>query len=130
MKDFGELPYFSIITMICDDFKISGDVTPGTVICDSLISMEKAMRHVSKDKPVVIDDDKKQEIFDFIQKNQYVGKDARLVHKQTVAEFKEKLENNDKICPYCKVELVLRNGKNGEFYGCKNFPKCKYTRGV
>jgi len=32
-----------------------------------------------------------------------------------------------KICPYCKTELVLRSGKNGKFYGCKNFPKCRYT---
>ena len=34
---------------------------------------------------------------------------------------------NQKNCPYCKTELVLRKGKNGEFYGCKNFPKCRYT---
>ena len=32
-----------------------------------------------------------------------------------------------KICPYCKTDLVLRKGKYGEFYGCSNYPKCKYT---
>lgn len=32
------------------------------------------------------------------------------------------------LCPYCKVELVLRNGKNGKFYGCRNFPRCRYTK--
>lgn len=30
-------------------------------------------------------------------------------------------------CPECETKLVLRNGKYGEFYGCKNFPKCRYT---
>lgn len=34
------------------------------------------------------------------------------------------------ICPKCGNELVLRNGKNGEFMGCSNYPKCKYTRNV
>ena len=33
-------------------------------------------------------------------------------------------------CAYCGAKLVLRNGKNGEFYGCSNFPKCKYTKNV
>ena len=30
-------------------------------------------------------------------------------------------------CPRCGGELVLRNGKYGKFYGCSNYPKCKYT---
>lgn len=30
------------------------------------------------------------------------------------------------ICPRCKGKLVLRNSKYGEFYGCSNYPKCKY----
>ena len=43
--------------------------------------------------------------------------------------YKEALEEmkTQKICPYCKLELVLRQGKNGEFYGFRNFPKCRYT---
>lgn len=32
------------------------------------------------------------------------------------------------ICPICKGPLVLRNGVNGKFYGCSNYPKCKYTQ--
>ena len=31
------------------------------------------------------------------------------------------------ICPKCGGILVLRNGKYGSFYGCSNYPKCKYT---
>ena len=33
-----------------------------------------------------------------------------------------------KICPECGNKLVLRNGKNGKFLGCSNFPKCRYTK--
>ena len=32
------------------------------------------------------------------------------------------------ICPRCGGNLVLRNGKYGEFYGCSNYPKCKFTK--
>ena len=29
-------------------------------------------------------------------------------------------------CPRCGGNLVLRNGKYGQFYGCSNYPTCKY----
>ncbi len=32
------------------------------------------------------------------------------------------------ICPECGGTLVVRKGKRGEFYGCSNFPKCRYTK--
>ena len=34
------------------------------------------------------------------------------------------------ICPQCGGQLVLRNGKYGQFYGCKNYPQCKFTIGT
>lgn len=32
------------------------------------------------------------------------------------------------ICPKCNGELKQRSGKFGEFLGCSNFPRCRYTR--
>lgn len=29
-------------------------------------------------------------------------------------------------CPRCGGKLVLRNGRYGRFYGCSNYPNCKY----
>jgi len=29
-------------------------------------------------------------------------------------------------CPKCGGNLVLRNGRFGEFYGCSNYPKCRF----
>ena len=31
------------------------------------------------------------------------------------------------FCPKCGGHLVQRNGKYGTFYGCSNYPKCKFT---
>lgn len=33
-------------------------------------------------------------------------------------------------CPRCGGELVLRNGKYGPFYGCSNYPECRYTKKI
>lgn len=34
---------------------------------------------------------------------------------------------NVKTCPLCGAPLRIVNGKYGKFYGCMNYPKCKYT---
>ncbi|NHM30659.1 NERD domain-containing protein [Neobacillus terrae] len=34
--------------------------------------------------------------------------------------------SND-ICPRCGGKLVMRKGKNGQFHGCSNYPKCRFT---
>ena len=129
LKDFGDVPIFSIITMICDEFKISGDNNENIAVCNSLPAMERSIYKIAENKPTVFDDTKKQEIFNYIKNNQHIGKEARAAHKQNVIAYKERLEEmqTKKVCPYCKSELILRNGKNGKFYGCKNFPKCRYT---
>ena len=33
-------------------------------------------------------------------------------------------------CPKCSGELIKRKGKFGDFYGCSNYPKCKYTQTI
>lgn len=48
--------------------------------------------------------------------------------KLNVADRKMKIANNS--CPRCGAVLKLRNGKYGQFYGCSNYPKCRFTKNV
>lgn len=41
---------------------------------------------------------------------------------------KQKENNLSNRCPKCGGELSRKNGKYGSFYGCSNFPKCRYTK--
>ncbi len=34
------------------------------------------------------------------------------------------------VCPLCGGHLIIRNGKYGQFYGCSNYPRCKFTHKV
>lgn len=40
---------------------------------------------------------------------------------------KEELLLKTKICPRCKGGLILRSGRYGDFYGCINYPKCRFV---
>lgn len=49
-----------------------------------------------------------------------------------IAAIHNNIDNQKKtvaqgICPRCGGRLVQRYGKYGEFFGCSNYPKCKYT---
>lgn len=46
--------------------------------------------------------------------------------KQAHINQSEKIQNG--ICPKCGGKLVVRKGNYGSFWGCTNYPKCKYTR--
>lgn len=37
---------------------------------------------------------------------------------------------NALVCPNCGGILQLRNGQYGGFYGCSNYPRCKYSKPV
>lgn len=34
------------------------------------------------------------------------------------------------VCPKCGGELFKRRGRFGEFYGCSNYPGCRFTRNI
>lgn len=41
--------------------------------------------------------------------------------------IKESVKYSPKLCPRCGGELKRRNGRYGEFWGCSEFPACRYT---
>ncbi len=68
-----------------------------------------------------------------------VGKKSRTVcfNPDCPSKKQESKENNEKTnellkkpCPKCGGKLVLRKSIYGEFIGCSNYPKCKYTEQI
>lgn len=59
-----------------------------------------------------------------------VSKDAKEQHVMNVHEMKilHDVSVAQGRCPRCGGKLVLRDGKYGDFYGCSNYPRCRYTQ--
>lgn len=49
--------------------------------------------------------------------------EAQAFHAQDV-----QVAQSGNVCPRCGGKLVRRSGKYGEFIGCENFPRCRFTR--
>lgn len=54
--------------------------------------------------------------------------DARVV--MPVRKEEKPARGNANNCPWCGGQLAEKYGKNGWFIGCKNYPKCRYTRAM
>ena len=65
-----------------------------------------------------------------------VGEAAKRAHVANIHEhYTAKPVAPSSACPRCGADLVLRTAKKGpnagsQFYGCSNYPKCRYTRGA
>ncbi len=75
----------------------------------------------------------KEEIIDNINElsnkiniNNIMDKDKRKSHIESINNNKKEYDSN--TCPKCGGKLVERTSKYGKFYGCSNYPKCKYTK--
>ena len=55
---------------------------------------------------------------------------SRFVDELLLENKNIKIMNDVLYCPKCHNVLVKRKGKYGEFYGCENYPKCKYTKKI
>ena len=47
-------------------------------------------------------------------------------HVKNIKNTQKELDKN--ICPRCGGQLVLRESANGKFYGCSNYPKCRFIK--
>ena len=60
--------------------------------------------------------------------NILISHHANISNKEHVKNIKQMQYNiNNNICPRCNSELQLKHGQYGDFYGCSNYPKCKFT---
>ncbi len=60
--------------------------------------------------------------------NFYKPFEKNLKEKEKEIVKKDTTEETNEICPECGSPLLIRWSRYGKFYGCSNFPKCKYKR--
>lgn len=95
-----------------------------------VISMSQLRKQITSYTQKIIPSEEVERIYNRINKTNLVGTDKGNRHVETVKENvdrKESLRRQGK-CPKCGGNLILRDGKYGRFYGCSNYPNCKYTQ--
>ena len=120
---YPNIKYFSILAF-SGEANISKIKLKNANIC-KISNLSQTIKDLSKEKNLSNDDIKIIE--KIIKENKSYQTD--LAHVRDIKKFKkeESQKIRDMICPRCGGELVKRHGKYGEFLGCSNFPRCRFT---
>lgn len=86
-------------------------------------------------KTVYLNDDEVKEIAQLLSDYNMRSEVSNKEHIKNIKNIKNiKRDIGDKIesgiCPKCGGKLIKREGKFGNFLGCRNYPKCKFTRNI
>ena len=124
LSEFPNIHYFPIV-VFTGDATLKGIESTVPVIYGNRLN--STIKNLSSEKCLSQTEVKK--IKSILESVEITEKMARKEHvkniKQNIVEKQLKMENL--ICPRCNGELKLRNGKNGKFYGCSNYPRCRFT---
>lgn len=100
---------------------------------DSISEEEIETIYSSLQPLTVIDEETKQRHINHVRnvKTTYYKKS----HEKPVEDSDTENKTADIKCPWCGGDLVLRTAKHGptagsQFYGCSNYPECRYTRNI
>ena len=125
----GEIPMFSVIAFSdrCELKKIT--VTSPKVWIINRNQTNRVVREIWRESTDCLSAEQIDDLFEKLKSFTKVSEEVKEEHIKSVQEKKETL-----ICPKCGGQLVLRTAKQGtnvgkNFYGCSNYPKCRYIRG-
>ena len=126
-----EIPMFSIIVFSdrCA-FKSISYNSENTSICHYQ-DVGHEIGRIWRNVPNVISDEEVDEIKNNLMPFTKVSDDRKARHVARIQSG----NYSAYICPLCGGKLVLRTAKKGpyagnQFYGCSNYPKCKFTKNI
>lgn len=108
-------------------FSIDADLKVKTTT--RVIYSVKLIRTIKEFTAETITDQQKEEIYSKLLALNVRDKESRTQHVEGIHKKKAEVANQVSVnsCPKCGGELITRKGKYGDFKGCKNYSKCKFT---
>ncbi len=122
-KSLMKMPIFSIVAF-------GEEASLNVTVENSVIIYIDELTEVIKQYEVVYLD--REEVAKYcaaIEAANIQDEDVRKAHVENVWNYvgdREMMIANGR-CPQCGGELVLREGKYGQFFGCSNYPHCRFT---
>ena len=123
-KGFRNIPIYSIVT-----FPRNTEIKV-TIEKENVVKYGAVARKIRKlSKTEVFTQEEKTEIAEVLQKANVASRETTKAHIKDIRHVKA--ENRRKIargiCPKCGGTLMRVRGKYGVFYGCSNYPQCRFT---
>ena len=121
LQEYPGLPYISIVAF-------SRQASLGVSSKTPVIYWNQILPVIYQFENRVLTERQVEMLANLITASNLDSKETRKEHKKTVRSNIQKRKETIKSgkCTRCGGTLVRRQGKYGSFYGCSNYPKCKY----
>ena len=122
----SEIGIFPIIPIVVFSDRADLRITTPNHIVVNWSSLRRVIKQFST--PCIPDKDIKS-IIAKINSANIIEEHIRKSHVTAVQQNQQRKRQMiaNRICPQCRSALVERNGRYGQFLGCSNYPKCKFT---
>lgn len=123
LKDF---PHIKVIPIVV----FTGAATLKNVRSSHcVVYIEQLLAAIKSYNSAFLTDNDVQQVVNILQQNNVREQVKDSQHVQNVYATKRKIDNVIAAgrCPKCGGQLMLRKGRYGSFYGCSNYPQCKFT---
>lgn len=121
LEDPGMIPIYNIVAF-------SSQATLKLDRSLPVMYWRQIVPYIKRHKDAVMSESYAEEIYNKLMAANVTDGDAQKQHVKSVKQNQQRRNvsvANGK-CPRCGGNLVLRDGRYGRFYGCSNYPKCKY----
>ena len=123
LSDYKNIIYFPIIVF-------AGSAELKNVYSNTPVIYDNELYNVIMERCIEtnLTQEQVKEISDKLNANSSKDKNAKKNHINQVNynKYNRFIKIQSGVCPRCNGNIVLRNSQYGEFYGCSNYPKCKY----
>jgi len=123
LKKYSKLRYIPIIVF-------SSEAIFKTEVPSNVVYYSELVGKIKSFSTENITESEVKEIYDILVQTNKKSVIFQMNHvknvKKTLQEKEMKI--NSGVCPICGGKLIMRNGKYGTFYGCNNYPKCRFSR--
>ena len=108
----------------------SDDATLNVESSSHVINMHQLKSHILSYTKEIFSSEQAIGIYNYLHTMDTIGdnldKDVHVNNVRNSLETQNETISHGK-CPRCGGNLILRKGRYGEFYGCSNYPKCRFT---
>lgn len=97
-----------------------------------VIKVRKLKKTIKKHKDILLEVDEVKYLYETLLRANIKSNRIKRKHIKNIEKSIKKTNKKirKKRCPRCNGRLKKIKGVNGYFYGCKNYPKCRFTKEI
>lgn len=123
LSQFKYIRYFPIVV-----FTESATLKLGKSI-QNVVYSKSVVPLIKQHSTIILTKEQVTEIAQTISAKKLSSRKIKRAHISNVKDSKKKKQQkiDSGICPRCGGHLVIREWQHRKFYGCSNYPRCKFT---